>query len=120
MEKKIQNIIKDTQDELGPSLLSCDIWMKESGLSIGGYNQNEKFTLLMNTLMTSFQKGLESLGFPPIGKYQIIDLDMNSLILIINLNEKQIASLFLDKSNISFGTLFHSIIPRFIKNMEID
>jgi len=114
---KFNKAIEDFKTDLDGALLSCDIWDKETGFSVASYNPNEKYAALFAHIVNSMEKSLNELGFPNFGEYQIIDLEMNSLLLIINGDGKYLWGSLIDKTQTSLGLLINIYIPKARKSL---
>ena len=116
--KKLQAAIDHFKEELGSALLSANVWEKESGLSLVTYNPNEKYTAIFSRLTNDLENALDDLGLPPFGGYQLTDLQMDTLLLLINLDGKYYCGNIIDKSKITLGFLINVSIPNFQKEMK--
>jgi len=114
MKNNLENIIDDLKSNLSEGLLACDIWSKETGLSLVAYNQNFKYTAVLNKTMKELEKNLLSLGIPAFNNYQITELEMQTLLIILKLDDTHYIGFLLDKTKVAFGTLLHIIIPNII------
>jgi hypothetical protein len=110
--QKLKATLEEFKDNLGESLLSSDIWDTKSGLSIIGYNANEKYVALFNGLTESMGHHLQKLDFSQFGEYQLTDLDNNSMLLLLNFKGEYLWGSLLDKTNLSLGNLFFIAIPK--------
>ncbi len=116
--KNLKKAIDNLKNDLDSALLFVEIWDQKTGLTIESYNHNDKYTAIFSRIMNEIDKGLKDLGFPNFGAYQIIDLDMDSLLVFIKVKDKFFASCLLDKSKVQLGYLLGVSIPEFRKNME--
>lgn len=107
------DLMKEYNEMLEGALLSCDLWEVESLKSVANYNKNLQADSLKEVIVKIFNL-VEELGLPPIGEYQLIDLEMNTAILAINLNKKHVLMSVIDKSKVKFGALISIIIPDII------
>jgi len=115
---KLQDAVDHFKAELGEALLSASVWEKESGLSLVTYNPNEKYTAIFSRLTNELENALDDLGLPPFGGYQLTDLQMDTLLLLINLDGKYYCGNIIDKSKITLGFLINISIPNFQKEMK--
>ncbi len=116
MNTNLKLLVEGFKKDVGSALLSCDLWVTESNISVFSINQNIKYTVTFGKLIKDLEKGLESLGLPGLGKYQITDLEMNTMLVSLNLGNKYVLGCILDKTKIAFGTLLHIAIPNAINN----
>ncbi len=110
--------IENLKTDLNTGLLSSTIWDKKNGLSITSYNPNDKYTALFSNIANNIEKSLNNLGFPPFGEYQIIDLEMDTLILIANINNEYLWGSIIDKSQVTLGFLLNIALPNALKNFK--
>ncbi len=110
-----KKVIETYKNDLEDALLACDIWDKKTGLSLESYNPNPKATALFAKISNSFEKSLENLGFPKLSKFIIADLDANSMVVIINLNNNNFMGSIVDTSQVSLGVLINIAIPNVLE-----
>ena len=110
-----KKVIETFKNDLEDALLACDIWDKKSDLSLESYNSNPKATALFGSILKNFENHLENLGFPKLGKFIIADLDVNSMIVIINLNDNNFMGSLIDSSQVSLGILINIAIPNVLE-----
>jgi len=56
-------------------------------------------------------KALNGLGFPDVGKFQVIDLEANTMMVLIYLDDKYTLGSLIDKDEVSLGVLHSIAIP---------
>jgi len=110
--KKMKESIDLLKADLDGALLSSDIWDKESGSSITSFNPNDKYTALFGSIVNNMENSLNEIGLPPFGKYQIIDLEVDAMLLILNVKGKYLWGSLIDKTHISLGFLINISIPK--------
>jgi len=108
---KFKNTIQSLKNDLDDGLLFCDIWSNKTGLSIESYNQNPKYTALFWKINKDLQKALNGLGFPNVGKFQVIDLEANTMMLLLFLDDDYTLGSLVDKDEVSLGILHNIAIP---------
>lgn len=124
---KLKESITIFKDHLGDALVSSDIWNKKNGLSIASYQSNERYTALFSRIIGQMENALKDLEFPPIGNYQIVDLEGNLLLLMINFKDQYVWGSLIDKTKTSLGDLIfiavHKAQQSFnnaIENMDVN
>jgi len=115
MDNTYKKVIETFKNDLEDALLACDIWDKKSDLSLESYNSNPKATALFGRISNNFEKSLDNLGFPKLNKFIIADLDANSMLVIINLNDKNFMGAIVDTSQVSLGVLINLAIPNVLE-----
>lgn len=118
MENDLNKLIQKFKRTLQGALLSCDLWEKDSLVSIATYNSNPKCAEFLGKLTLEIHDNLEKIGLPDFGKYQVIDLEMDSLLVIINL-EQHLLGAIIDKSKVTYGVLLAMIIPDIVNEYQM-
>ena len=110
-DNKFKNTVDALKNDLEEGLLFCDIWSKETGLSLEGYNQNAQYSALFGRVSKSIEKTLNDLGLPAFGQYQVIDLEADALLFVLNLDENYLLGGLVDKNIVNIGLLLNFAIP---------
>ena len=111
--KIIGSMVKDLDD----GLLATDIWTIADGFSIAGHNSQPKANALFNQLTSYLNDTLTGSGFPGLGKYYMMDLLDNKLVIILPMGEYRWGVL-VDSSKIQLGLLLNVIVPKIIDAFE--
>jgi hypothetical protein len=111
MSNKFKKVIEVLKNDLEDGLLFCDVWSKDTDLSVASFNPNEKYTALFGRVTKNMEKALNDLGFPEFGEFQIIDLEADSLLIILNLKKDFLLGGLIDKSEVTLGILLNIAIP---------
>jgi len=106
-KKTIESLLNDMED----GLLFCDIWSNKSGLSVESYNPNPKYTAHLWRLTKDMQKTINNLGAPDLGEFQLIDLQADSMLFLLYLDDEFTLGGLLDKNEVSLGLLHNIAIP---------
>lgn len=115
--RKLNEVIESMAKDLGDGLLATDIWTVADGFSIAGYNPQPKATALFNQLTSYLNDTLEGSGFPGLGKYYMLDLRDNKLVIILPMGEYR-WGLLVDSSKVQLGLLLNIIVPKIIDGFE--
>ena len=115
--QKLNSTIESMTKDLGTGLLATDIWTVADGFSIAGYNPQPKAAALFNQLTTYLNDTLEGSGFPGLGRYYMLDLIDNKLVIVLPMGEYR-WGLLVDSSKVQLGLLLNIIIPRIIDAFE--
>jgi len=107
---KLKEVISLFEKDLDGALLSSNLWEKKVGLSIAGYNVNEKSALL-GKVINSMELAIDNIGLPPFGDYQIIDLKADALLLVMHFEDKYLWGSLIDKTKVSLGLLISIAMP---------
>jgi hypothetical protein len=57
-ENKYKKTVNTLINDLEEGLLFCDVWSKETGLSLEGFNQNAQYSALFGRVSKSIEKVL--------------------------------------------------------------
>lgn len=108
---KFKKTIDSLLNDLEEGLLFCDIWSNKSGLSVESHNPNPKYTAHFWRLTKDMKKTINNLGFPELGEFQLIDLQADSMLFLLYLDEDYTLGGLLDKNEVSLGLLHNLAIP---------
>jgi len=115
--QKLNQAVEIMKKDLGEGLLATDIWMVADGVSIAAYNPQPKATALFNQLTTYLADTLEDSGFPGLGKYYILDLVDNNMVIILPMGEYR-WGMMVNSLKIQLGLLLNIVIPKIIDAFE--
>jgi len=116
---KLQLLIDNFKNQLGSSLLFCEMWNKETQKEVAHLNHNEDYIAVFTAQMTHLENGLQKLGFPSFKTYQLTRLNMNSLHLLINFENEHLLGCLLDNEAIDINLLINTAIPEILENYAI-
>jgi hypothetical protein len=114
---KLNEAVEKLKESVGGGLIATDIWMTEDGQSIAGYNSQPRACALFNQISLYISRSLKESEFPPLGRYFIIDLTDNKLIVVITMGEYN-WSMLVDASKSPLGLLLNITIPRVMAAFE--
>jgi len=114
---ELDKFVIEFNKKLEGSLLSCDLWLTKDYTIVASHNSNKTAVITLGKLIMELRSSIEKLGLPPVKNYQIINLEMNTLLLAISLDDDHILSCVIDKSKITYGMLF-AIIPSLIADFK--
>ena len=114
---KLNEAIETLRKNLGDGLLATDIFSTSDGQSLIGYNSNEAACALFNQVTDQLNKVMLSSNFPEIGKYYLIDLADNKMVLNIPLGEYQWLML-LEGQDVKLGLLLNVVLPDILDAFE--
>ena len=115
--QKLNQAVEAMKKDLGDGLLATDIWIVADGVSIAAYNPQPKATALFNQLTSYLADTLRDSGFPGLGKYYLLDLVDNNMVIILPMGEYRWGML-IDSSKIQLGLLLNIVIPKIIDAFE--
>ncbi len=115
--QKLNQAVEMMKKDLGDGLLATDIWIVADGVSIAAYNPQPKATALFNKLTSYLTETLRDSGFPGLGKYYLLDLVDNNMVIILPMGEYR-WGMMVDSSKIQLGLLLNIVIPKIIDAFE--
>jgi CheY-like chemotaxis protein len=117
--KKLNEAVEYLRDQLGKGLLHTDIWATDDGQSLAGYNPQPKAAALFNQLTQHIADALHQSedDFVELGRYYLIDLIGDHMVIILYLGEYQWGLLF-NKKEVQLGLLLNIVIPKIIDIFE--
>jgi hypothetical protein len=108
--KKLNNAVNVLKEDLGEALIACDIWPTGTGQSIAGYNPQPKATALFEQVTEYITKRLSGAGFPGLNKYYLIDLEADSMVIVLEF-EKHQWGILLNTKKVQLGLLLNVVVP---------
>ncbi len=115
--KKLNEAIEELRTNLGDGLLATDIWDTAEKQAIAGWNSQPQAVVVFGQITESMNKALSESDFPALGKYYLLNLVSNKLVLIIPMGEYQWGML-LDKAKVSLGLILNIALPKAISGFE--
>jgi hypothetical protein len=115
--KKLKEIIKELQKDLGKALLSTDIWGVADGQSIAGHRSNPTAAALMNRVGKELMDSTKVAEFPSVEKYYVLELKNGKMLLCLLFGDYQWGML-LDVEKIQLGLLLNVIVPKCIEGFN--
>ncbi len=115
--KMLKTAIDGLKEDLGPALLSTDIWSSSDGQSILGYKTRPKACALLNTVTGNLESSLKGSDLPELNRYYLLDLVDDKMVVVIPLADYQWA-MVLDKTELQLGMLLNVVLPSVIDTFE--
>ena len=109
--KRLNAIVDDLKEVLGSALIATDSWITSDGQSLASYNSQPKATALFNEITVNLRKSLKNADFPGLGKYYLINLDNNFIVMVVIQGELQ-EGLLVDMSKTTLGILINIALPK--------
>jgi response regulator of citrate/malate metabolism len=115
--KELEKSIEVLKESLGSGLLATDIFGVEDGQSIAGYNSQPQACALFTEISNFMNRVLSESGFPVIGKYYMLDLVDNKMVMVLTMGD-YLWGMLLDKNHAKLGMLLNIVIPKAIDAFE--
>ena len=107
---KVKESIEILKSDLGDGLVAVDVWQTGTGQSIAGYNPQPKATALFEQVTASMNKTLTGSGFPGLNKFYMLDLQGDSLVIVLQFEKHQMGML-VNTTKVQLGLLLNIAIP---------
>ncbi|MBN1149910.1 response regulator [candidate division WOR-3 bacterium] len=113
LNKAVEVLKKD----VGDGLLATDIFTAEDGQSVAGFNTQPAASAMFNQMTNYLKKALQESKFPPLGKYYLIDLVDDKMVVVIPMGDFMWGML-LDSKKAPMGLLLNVIMPKALSGFE--
>ncbi|MEX8521022.1 MAG: hypothetical protein AB3X44_21165 [Leptothrix sp. (in: b-proteobacteria)] len=110
----LEQTIADLCNLLKDGLLATDIWDRETGLSLAGFNAQPAAVALFTQVTNDLATALSSSGFPGLNRYYLLDLDGNSTVLIVQHGKDLLQGILLNNKKANLGLLIAVALPRML------
>lgn len=116
---KLNEAVEYLKSQLGDALLATDVWGTMDGQALAAHNSQPKAVALFNELTQHMANTLSDSEdeFVELGRYYLIDLIGDNMVLVIYLGDYQWGILF-NKKKGKLGLLLNVIIPKIIDTFE--
>ena len=114
---KLNESIEILKKDLGDGLLATDIFDSKDGQSIAAFNSQPAASALFNKMTNFMKDALEGAGFPGLGKYYILDLVDDKMVIVTVMGDFQWGML-IDRSKTQMGLMLNVILPKAIDSFE--
>lgn len=116
---KLNEAVDYLKKQLGDAMLSSDVWGTEDGQTIAAYNSYPKAVALFNELTQHLAGALSDSeeDFVELGRYYLVDLIGDNMVIVIYLGDFQWGILF-NKKKGKLGLILNVIIPKIIDIFE--
>lgn len=115
--KKLGNCIKMIREDLGEGVLAVEIFSAKGGQGLVSHNGNPAACAMFARVTENIQTSLAASGFPDLGRYYIMDLADNKLVVVVPLGDYQMGML-VDKNQVMMGMLMSIVIPKAVDAFE--
>jgi hypothetical protein len=115
--KKLNDAIEVLKTDLGPALISCDIYPTGVGTPLVGYNSNPKAAALFDQVTSYIVKALDGSGFPVLNDYYLLELKNDNLVVVLLVGDYQ-WDMLIDEKKVNLGLLLNIALPNAKKALE--
>lgn len=116
---KLNEAVNYLKTQLGEGLLASDVWGTADGQSLASYNPQPRAVALFNRMTQNMVTALAESedSFVEIGRYYMIDLIGDNMVIVLYLGDYQWGILF-NKKKTQLGLILNVIIPKIIDIFE--
>jgi hypothetical protein len=115
--QKLNAAVEALAGGVGGGLVATDIFAAADGQSIAGVNPQPKASALFNQVTDYLVRALKGSGFPELGRYYVIELQGNAVVVVIPLGEYRWGML-VDLKKVQLGLLLDVLVPQAIADFE--
>lgn len=110
---RLEETIADVRGLVRMGLIATDIWDRETGLSLAGYDSRPDQAALLNEVATELARALDGANLPPLGSYFLADLADNRVVVVQPHGRDLMSAMLLDARRTNLGVLITLVIPRY-------
>ncbi len=114
--KRLNKVVDDLKEDLGTALVATNSWKSGDAQSLAGYNSNPKATALFNEITRNLAKSLKDSGFPGLGKYYMVNLENNFMVIVVIQGDFQ-EGMMVDLSKTTLGLLINIALPKVLEGL---
>ena len=112
---QLEQTVEDLRNLLKDGLLATDIWDRETGLSLAGFNAQPAAVALFTQVTNDLAAALSNSGFPGLQRYFLLDLEGNSTVLIVQHGKDLLQGMLLNNKKANLGLLIAVALPRMLE-----
>lgn len=112
--KQLELAVQDLRSVLRDGLIATDIWDREDGLSLAGFNQQPVAAALFTRMTSELTTSLADSNFPPLGRFYLLDMVGNHTAVVLN-HETLLQGMLVDTKRANLGILISVAIPRMLE-----
>ena len=115
--KKLNECIEMLKDDMGESLLATSIVTISDGQAIADYTSSPGAAAIFTAVTEYLVKALASGPYPELGKYYLLDLEDDKMLVFLPLGEYQ-WGIAIDSRKAKLGLLLNVIMPKMVEAFE--
>jgi hypothetical protein len=115
--KILDAAVQDLRSILRDGLVATDIWDRNAGLSLAGFNPQPVAVALFTRITSELDSALADSAFPPLARYYLLDMDANHTAVVIN-HGPLLQGMLVDNKRANLGILISVAIPRMIETVS--
>jgi hypothetical protein len=114
--KILEAAVQDLRNILRDGLIATDIWDREAGLSLAGFNQQPVAVALFTRITVELESSLADSNFPALARFYLLDMEGNHNAVVIN-HGSLLQGMLVDNKRANLGILISVAIPRMIETV---
>jgi hypothetical protein len=114
--KILEAAVLDLRNILRDGLVATDIWEREAGLSLAGFNQQPVAVALFTRITTELETSLADSNFPALSRFYLLDMEGNHTVAVLN-HGPLLQGMLVDNKRANLGILISVAIPRMIESV---
>jgi hypothetical protein len=114
--KVLDLAVQDLRSILRDGLIATDIWDRNAGLSLAGFNQQPVAVALFTRITTELESSLADSSFPPLARFYLLDMEGNHTVAVVN-HGILLQGILTDNKRANLGILISVAIPRMIETV---
>ncbi len=114
--KALEEAVQDLRRVLRDGLIATDIWDRDAGLSVAGFNQQPVAVALFTRITAELSSALTDAEFPPLARYYLLDMADNHTAVVLN-HGRLLQGMLVDNRRANLGLLISVAIPRMLEQV---
>ena len=114
--KVLDLAVQDLRNILRDGLVATDIWDRNAGLSLAGFNQQPVAVALFTRITTELETSLADSSFPPLARFYLLDMEGNHTVAVVN-HGPLLQGILADNKRANLGILISVAIPRMLETI---
>lgn len=109
---QLEKHMEDLRALLRDGLVAAEVWDRATALGLAAYNSNPQGVALFNRLTADIEGVLKDSNFSGLGRYYMIDLKDNHILVIVCHGADLLEGLVLDAQKANLGIVLSMAVPR--------
>lgn len=116
--EKLETLTQDLKNTLKEGLLSSDIFDRNTGLSLAGFNPQPTASALFTEVTNTIAATLADSGFPGLKRYYLVDMENDHSVMIIRHGTDLLQGILMNSQKVNLGILLSVALPKMIAGVE--
>jgi hypothetical protein len=115
--ENLETALNELKANIKDGLLMSDIWDRNSGLTLAGYNSNPAAAALLTQVFNDLEKLLSASGYPRLRRYFFVELTDNKAVIVIPHSDNLLQGILVDTTKTNIGVLLAIALPRMLATL---